>query len=72
MELGAALMNKPEPLGHPVFHCKVYSDSQWGYIAVCPFVGAFFACPDPKTAMIRLAGLSIPLALHKMAWERRN
>ena len=65
-------MNKPEPIGHPVFDCKVYSDPEWGYIAVCPFVRAFSACPDPKTALIRLGHLVIPMVLRKKAWENRN
>ena len=65
-------MNKPEPIGHPVFDCKVYSDPQWGHVAVCPFVGASFACPEPERALIYLEDLAIPLALNKMAWERRN
>ena len=65
-------MNKTEPIGHPVFHCEVYSDPKWGYVAVCPFVRAFSACPDREVALTRLKNFSIPLALSKRAWENRN
>lgn len=65
-------MKEPEPIGHPVFHCKVYSDPQWGHVAVCPFVRAFVGHQDPEAALIRLEHWVIPMVLSKRAWENRN
>lgn len=69
--MNAKTQTKDSP-GHPVFECEIYSNPEWGFLAICPVTGSSFASLDPDDALHHLITWAIQQSLMEYAEICRN